>query len=420
MPEVFGALLFLVLALYWIAIAGPRTNTVVQSSVSLVVYSTLNFGLFRVFGLVEDQALYYFYGANLANVLLVEPSGASSQFPPGKESYVWILALLFVLFGQSPLPGLALSALLMVTLPAIFVWTGRNLGLFASGALTAWLVVLSPPLLLWGHGLNREPLVFFLLACLLLSYSWISRGRWALGAMGVVAVGLALSSTRSSLLAVVLVGAFVFAVLRLLDVTRRTGLASLSLSGRHFALLSLVPVALFIPVTWVALRTLDSSSWRNFGIGIPELSGAGQATAVVGATWTYNSSFEGFFYNLVRALVGPVPWEVTNTSLLFFAAEGSGYLLFLTVLVLGVSSRGRVRDVGVALATTALPLVVAASLLMANYGLNSRIRAHVFLLLLVLVEPIVTRHALRWKNSLSSGGPVRVGLLRGLPTRENV
>lgn len=400
MAEVFGALLFIVLALIWIALTGPQTGTTLQSSAALVLYLSLNFGLFWGLGLVEDEATHYWFGVNLSNSLLVEPGGGSSGFLAGKESYVWILALMFVLFGQSPLPGLALSALLMVALPAIFVRAGRNLGLFTSGALTAWLVVLSPPLLLWGHGLNREPLVFFLLACLLLSYSWISRGRWALGAMGVVAVGLALSSTRSSLVAVVLLGACAFAVLRIIDVTRRTGPVSLSLPGRDFALLSLVPVALFIPVTWVALRTLDSSAWRNFGVGIPELSGAGQATAVVGATWTYNSSFDGFFYNLARALVGPMPWEVTNASLLFFTAEGFGYFLFFALLILGSLLGGRLKDVEIVLVTSALPLVVAATLLMANHGLNSRIRAHIFVLLIVCVEPILCEFSRRVKWAL--------------------
>ena len=398
MAEVLGALVVLVLSIYWIVLAGPRTGTTAQSSVALVAFSTLNFGLFARFGLVEDEATYFRYGAALANTLLTETGEVSSGFTSGKESYVWILALLMVLFGQSPLPGLALSVLLMVMLPAIFVSAGRNLGIVKSGTLTAWLVVLSPPLLLWGQGLNREPIVFFLLGCLLLSLSWIAQGRWVLGVAAVALVGIAMSSTRSSLLAVVTTGAVAFAVLRLLDGTRRSGLAGGWSTQGGLTFLGFVLVAAFLPAVWIGLAVIDSPSWRGLGVGIPELSGTEQATAVVGATWTHNSSLGGLSYNVVRSLTGPMPWEVSNVSLLIFAIEGVGYLGFFSAILLGAVTVDRVKEIGLALGATVLPMVVAASLLLANYGLNSRIRAHVFLLLLILVEPIAVRVLSTWRG----------------------
>jgi hypothetical protein len=380
-----------VLAIYWIVLAGSKTGTTAHSSVAFVVFSTLNFGFFARFGLVDDEATYFRYGATLANSLLTETGEVSSGFTSGKESYVWILALLMVLFGQSPLPGLALGVLLMVMLPAIIVSAGRNFGILSSGALTAWLVVLSPPILFWGHGLNREPLVFFLLVCLLLSFSWITQGRWVMGVVGVALVGIAMSSTRSSLLAVVTSGAVAFAFLRLLDSMRRAGLAGGWSTQRGLTVLGLALGALFLPAVWIGLIVTDSPSWRALGVGIPELSGMEQATALVGATWTYNSSLGGFSYNVVRSLIGPLPWEVSNLSLAVFAVEGMGYLVFFSAILLGAMAVDRVRDIGLALGVTVLPLVVAASLLLANYGLNSRIRAHIFLLLLILVEPIAVR-----------------------------
>lgn len=133
-------------------------------------------------------------------------------------------------------------------------------------------------------------------------------------------------------------------------------------------------------------------------MGIPELSGTEQATAVVGATWNHNSSLEGMSYNIVRSLIGPMPWDVSNVSLLIFAIEGFGYLVFFSAILLSALKVDHVRDIGLALGATVLPLVVAASLLLANYGLNSRIRAHIFLLLLILVEPVAFRVLSTWRG----------------------
>lgn len=107
-------------------------------------------------------------------------------------------------------------------------------------------------------------------------------------------------------------------------------------------------------------------------------------------------------------------------SLLIFAAEGMGYLLFLGLLLIGGISSERVRDVGLALGTAILPMVVAASLLMANYGLNSRIRAHIFLLLLILVEPAVARLLRSWRELSFESGSRDLGFSWASLTRRNL
>lgn len=61
------------------------------------------------------------------------------------------------------------------------------------------------------------------------------------------------------------------------------------------------------------------------------------------------------------------PWEVSNICLLFFVAEGMGYLPFVAPIVLGLLLGGRVSGAGVVLATVGLPSIVAASFLLANY-----------------------------------------------------
>ena len=387
MAEALGVTFFLLLALQWVLVAGKRSGTRAQSGVALVTYAVINYGLYSVQGLVDDQATYFVFAGDLSDALLDSPATAQSNFTAGKESFVWILALLFVLFGQSALPGLAFNTMLMVTLPAILVWAGRNFGILSRGQVTGWVAVLAPPFLLWGHGLDREPLVFFLLSTMLLSFSLLARRRWCPAVAGILLVSYALSFSRSSLLMVVAASTVAMVSYSISKaVVSRTSWARMpGLTFLLFAFSSLT--AVYLAVLTFSARFFQSSFWNGFGIGIPELSSPTQATAIPGATWDQNSSPGGFLYNVVRSLIGPLPWEVTNSSLLFFAVEGLIYMVFFSILVTSIVASSSVRAVGAWLWISALPLVVASALLLANYGLNSRIRAHIFLLLALLFEP---------------------------------
>jgi len=384
-----GVIPFLVIGIFWIKVAGSRTGSILQSSVALFVQVLLGFGNYLIFGLRDDEVTYFFFAERTLDRFRIDPLTASSGFAEGKESFVWILAFLFALFGVSALPGLMMNAVFVASLPALFVWTGRNMGFFSSGRLTAWMVALAPPILLWGPGLKREAVVFLLLALFLLSLSLIYAKRWTWGLALAAIVSLALLTTRSSLLAVCAAGIVAMAVLKL---SGRTYSCWPSQRFRHSVAMVLVAttVALIPAIIALTERALSSPTLSQVGVGIPELSDSSQATAVVNASWDVNSSFFGLTYNLLRSLVGPMPWEVTNPSLLFFWMEGMGYAVFLAITLLAFFRLPQLRGRMVVLWVTVAPLVLASALILANYGLNSRIRAHVFLLLILVVEPYLS------------------------------
>ena len=385
MIELLGTSLFLVGGIYWSLIAGGRSNTTVQSLVSLALYGSLNLGLFSLFGLLDDEITHFSFGVELANSLAEDWKSASTGFSQGKQSYVWILAFLILAFGATPLPGLALSTLLMAMLPAVFVSAGRNLGLLQSGNLTAWLTVFSPPLLLWGHGLDREPFVFFLLGTFVLGLSWILLGRWISAATIILTVAGLISITRSSLLPVVIVGTLAFVFLSISRSKRDTVFPTPLRADRWLWFVGLSSVGLVFSGARVVLELGNSEQWSSLGVGIREIS-VGQSTGAEGASWEYNSSIHGFANNLGRSLAGPPVSEVVNNSMLFFAIEGFGYFIFFLILVCGLFGR-QTRDIQALLMMTSIPLVVGSALLLANYGLNSRVRAHIFVLLLLCLEP---------------------------------
>jgi len=395
-----GVILFLAIGIFWIRVAGSRTGSILQSSVALFVQVLLGFGNYLIFGLRNDEVTYFSYAEGILVQLRIDPLSATSYYTAGKESFVWILAFLFALFGVSALPGLMMNAVFVASLPALFVWTGRNMGFFSSGRLTAWMGALAPPILLWGPGLKREALVFLLLALFLLSLSLIYAKRWTWGLALAALVSVAFLTTRSSLLAVCAAGIVAMALLKLFE---KTYSCWPSQRFRHSVAMVLVAttVALIPAIIALTERALSSPTLSQVGVGIPELSDSSQATAVVNASWDANSSFFGLTYNLLRSLVGPMPWEVTNPSLLFFWMEGMGYAMYFAIIVLAFLGLPQLRGRIVVLWLTVGPLVLASALILANYGLNSRIRAHVFLLLILVVEPYVSSKLRSLKSPLA-------------------
>lgn len=385
-----GVALFLAIGLFWVKVAGSRTGSVVQSAVALLLQMLLGVGAYMVVGLRADEATYFFYAEQTLDKFRIDPLSVSSGFSGGKESFIWILAFLFALFGVSALPGLAMNAMFLAFLPAIFVWTGRNMGFFSSGRVTAWIVALAPPVLLWGPGLKREALVFLLLSLFLLSLSMIYAKRWRWGVALAVLVSFATLSTRSSLLAVYAAGIVAMSLLTLFKKID-SWWSCRQKSDSSLGLVVLATTVAIIPaIVAFTQSALTSPTSRDLGRGIPELSDTSQATALVDASWDANSTFPGFTYNLVRSLFGPMPWEVTNPSLLIFWIEGVGYLIFFSVIAVNIFRHPRFRGRILVLLATVAPLVAASALILANYGLNSRIRAHIFLILILAVEPYVS------------------------------
>ena len=78
-----------------------------------------------------------------------------------------------------------------------------------------------------------------------------------------------------------------------------------------------------------------------------------------------------------------------------------GYAMYFAIIVLAFLGLPQLRGRIVVLWLTVGPLVLASALILANYGLNSRIRAHVFLLLILVVEPYVSSKLRSLKSPLA-------------------
>lgn len=389
MGELLGNAVILSLALLSVVWLGRKTGTTVPSFTAFALAIAVNFGIYITWGLFDDQELYFSLATKFVDDVFSAAPWPGVALDTNKSSYVYVLGLLFMVFGNHITVGLSLNVTLMTLLPPILVRTGKNFGLGHSSFALGWLAAVSPPIFLWGFGLKKEALVFFLMALLLLGMSKIFASREIAGVVISVPVIIFLWFTRQELAIVGLIGVVMSFVFMTANFSRlRRGLQStLRGTGRtaRILLAASVGVILVIPVYLVS-RHIGS---LNFSGIIAELSQGGQETAVPLASWEFNSSPGGLAYNWLRTIIGPMLWEVSNPSLLVLFFEGVAYGLVAFLVVRSFWSFPAHRRAFSVLALTAAPLFLAISLVLANYGLTSRLKAHVFLFLLPVVAPYV-------------------------------
>jgi hypothetical protein len=116
-----------------------------------------------------------------------------------------------------------------------------------------------------------------------------------------------------------------------------------------------------------------------------EVSNPKFATSVLGVSWETNSSLLGYTYNIFRAFSGPPVWEWNSVSMLIFGLEGITYFLICVAVIWSFTKFKNYRKQIIVLLSCSVPLLLLSSLVLANYGINSRIRAHYLIPLLPIV-----------------------------------
>lgn len=399
---VVGAIVVGVIGLLSVLVFARERGTQVQTTFAFLVQIFLGVGQYLYWGLRDDQLTYFDLASKLAVSLQTDPALASAGIAGGKQSFVWILAGLFLLWGTSPLPGLVLNAVFVSALPTISVAIGRNFRLFTNGKITGWVAALAPPILLWGPGLKREPLVFMLLTLLLLGLSWAFQGRYALAFLIISLGSAAIAVTRLSVIGAAMIIALLAASIPFLS---RLQLATSVRRGVISGYTARVSAALAIAICLAALPlAFQIPQFRLVHGGSAELT-EGQSTAVPNSSWEVEDSLLGLLeyfaralFNLLQSVVGPFPWEVTNLPLFVFFLDGSIYgVLVICLVALYISRTDRAsRTVITMLALATSPIVIANFVYLANYGLTSRVRAHVFVMLLAVFEPVLVEIVAPW------------------------
>ena len=375
-----------------------------QGVLAFIIQLSLGLVIFAALGLVADDVTYHNEAVNqVKDWQGIDSSQISS--PEAKRLFPLVLATIYFAFGANPILGLTINALLLGLVPSMLALSCRSFGLPGASGASAWIAALAPSFLLWGPWLRRESLSFFLLSVVVVAMGFLFRGRYSIGALFLMVAIVTLFFARRQLVVVAVVGGL--AALLISDRRKRSKPAG---AGSLMPWLSLV---LLFGMAWAigANQLSYFAGWLSEGMRsvIASNSLPSENLRVEGVSWEYNSSIQGFLHNLVRFAWGPFPWEWKNAAWVIAGLDGILFAgLFLLVGVLFLTDRRYWRQMLV-LVLAVTPLLLGSTLLLANYGIAMRVRAHFLPFLIPLVALSLTSRSV----------PRLFGLLRNLRSTLN-
>ena len=334
---------------------------------SQVAISQVSYG---IFGLVEDEKTYHKTGILLMDSLNSGLGYQNFGVYPGKESFTYILGTIYYLVGPLPIAGMIINAFFMSLIPSILVASCNNFGLPHAAKTTAWVFSLFPSIIFWAAGLRRESLAFLLVALIILSLSLFYRSRLILGTTLTLLTFIMIQYTRPQLVLMLIPSLFLVLLLKArIDYKQNIKTIS-SLIFTH---------ATFVWITLTSLR-------QEYAGYVEEISSSKYSTSVPNVSWDFNSSLTGYTYNIYRALTGPLIWEWKSKSMFIFGVEGILYLLVTIITITMLINKKNQRNQILILIFSSLPLLLATSFILGNYGINSRVRAHYLIPLLPIMS----------------------------------
>lgn len=361
-----------------------------QSAAAALLFVPIAVLLKHFVGLVGDEATYL---GEALGILNAWQSGVeyTAGLPWTKQALSTYLAVLFFISVPNPYLGVLFLTPFFSALPILLGQSSWNFFQdLRLRALTSWITVMFPPLLMWSPLLLREGLSFFLLSVGVFGVSFIFRQRLMLSVL-ISGVAIFFVMFVRVQLTWPIVSMFAASVLCRLVAAKMPfrEVAQLALSGALLVSMFVATQLISTPTT-PSLASADSvivnSEFRE--IVVRSNSNSGEALAVDSTTTGTQSAIGAFAttaMNVIPSLFGPFPWEWRNLSFMIAGFDG---LLMLMIVVLAllplVLRRFEFRVVAFALWAGATPIILGNALILANYGIAMRVRANVALILLPL------------------------------------
>jgi hypothetical protein len=356
--------------------------------------------VYALFGLVEDEKTYHATGLKLMSSLNSGEGYQNFGVGPGKQSFTYILGTIYFWFGPYPVVGMIANALIMSSIPPILVMACNNLGLSKIAKLSSWIFVIMPPLVLWAPGLRRESLAFALIALSILAVSLAYMGKFISAFILTIILIYAIQITRQPLLLILLPGIFMGILLGANSQILKNLLEERNRVTNFFILNSLIISHIIFFSNFIISKLQDVDGY------LKEVSNPKFSTSIVNASSDVNLSPIGFVYNTYRAFLGPPVWEWNSAAMLIFGIEGTFYLVIFVAIIWSFIKLKNYRKQIIVLLSCSIPLLLLSSLALANYGINSRVRAHYLIPLLPivalfsrdLINSMIRKKYLKWQN----------------------
>ena len=399
----FFTIIFLIIIIGTLLRFARTNQSLLPTFAEFTIQITISLMFYNTFGLVEDAITYH----NSAIKLMISlDNGMGFQnfgVAPGKESFTYILGTSYFLFEPNPIIGLLFNAILMSMIPTIMVIICKNFGLFKVSQIAAWLVVFFPPLAFWGSGLRRESLAFLLVSLSLLTISMVYKKKYLWAVVFFVPTTLIIQMTRPQLLYMLFPGLATVLALNFIRI-RKELFCQFVIKKENITILFLLVFThlLFLVSKYVSFRENGYSKYDGY---LQEIANPKFETSINGVSWSFNSSPIGYIYNIFRASSGPPFWEWNTNSMVIFGLEGLVYLaIWIITLKLLFTQNNEYRRQFLVLIACCIPMILASALIIGNYGINSRVRAHYFIPIIPIISIYIFEIKARLKiKNLSSG-----------------
>ena len=379
-----GGILITTLTFFVVLIIGHKNDVLLQSVTSFFIQITLASIFFYRFGLYEDAALYSSIGTDIAQywsrLIPIEFDGFNKR----NQLPLIFISLFYLFFGPYPLLPILFNCFLVALIPAIIASACRNFGLTKSAKSAAWLVIMIPSITLNGPWLRKEAQAFFLISVLILAMSYLYKNQIIRGLLVGIVVVYLFSIIRSQLIIVGIAGLFSSVFLNPSTISFYKTFSE-KLQKRIILVIFAGSSLIISPILLYFYRIQGFRNSSGFDNLLKSNSDFSQATANIGASWSVNTNPIIFIYNLFRTLWGPPIWEWRNLSMVIFGLEGLFVLMISFHAFISYYFNKKFRKVFLILFIALMPLWISSSLMLSNYGLNSRIRAHYLLFLIPII-----------------------------------
>ncbi|MFJ6042639.1 hypothetical protein [Brachybacterium paraconglomeratum] len=370
-----------------------RTSKIIRPMLLGLALDTLVlFVLIIAFGSLDaDARLWHSLGTVAAQNLTEDISAQYSTVlsKEGKEGYIWILGLLYVAGGPTPLLGVALNLIARGLTIAVVARTTQELADEAgiskkltdrSVMIAGYITALLPCFAIWAPQLLRESLTVLLISVTVCVAVVLCRKRSVVPLLVIIAA-LALLAWIRQTLGVSVGIAVIFALLFVL--------LGRSLHARMFRMILTIVAVPAIPLLLqqvLAIIGMESDSIIGTTADLSETASSGFPGLSDGTSLT-----TVFLITVPRVIAGPFPWEMNGEFVMLLAfIDLACWLLVLSTSLLAV----RLFREGKLLARanwmlplvliTVAALVLGLSMITGNYGLLARFRPTVTILLIPL------------------------------------
>lgn len=364
-----------------------RQGTVPQTATAVLLFAVVSFGIYGLFGLRADGAFYEAQAMNLGLQWWGTPTDLAPvrsgwefhlTLEPGKASIVWLIASLYYIGPVSPYIPLAFLAVLMGLVPSLMAQAMRNFGLGSAAQTAAWLCALLPQLSLWASGLRREALSFLLLTMSLVAISCVFRRRWATAIFFASISYIGLWVTRPQLVLVLSAGIVAALLLPL-----RVNLVDIRKYPVSRYVRLVLGALISIPLVLIAVSTPRIARYLDEGVRSGIITANSSTEQNLALSPLSSHPLSGVARPL--ELFGPLPW---NWQSLAHTAVGLEGIMFLLTILLVAYAFFKGRNYRLQLSiilVAASPLLLGTLLTLANYGIVSRVRANILILLVPML-----------------------------------